>query len=73
MQSTSIFKLFEDISPFIENKKNRAILLSSIGHKILDYLYYLPIKNIESIFCTKWDELKQDHSVVIKVYIKKHS
>ncbi len=72
MQSTSIFKLFEDIGPYIKNKKTRDVLLSSIGIKIINFLYYLPIKNIESIFCSKCDELKQDQNVIIRVYIKKH-
>lgn len=72
MQSTSIFELFSDIDKFVSEKKVKSVLHSLIGSRILDYIHYLPIKNLEILFCTKWSQLKPGNSIVIRTTIKKH-
>lgn len=72
MESTSIFKLFEDITPFIENKKKKDVIFSTIGSRVIDCLYYLPGKYLESIKCTSWNELRDKQNVTLQIYVKKH-
>ena len=72
MQNKSILLLFDEIDTFFNKGKQIDIIKENIGSKIIDLLYYKPIRIISHEICHNWEELKDQKKVIIKVLIQKH-
>ena len=72
MQSTSIKKIYSNISNIITGEKTRNLIIENIGNTYKDLIFYIPYKVVCSVYCDNWGQLLDKKKILIKVLVDKH-
>ena len=72
MQSTSIKKIYSDISNTITGEKTKKLIIENIGNTYKDLIFYIPYKVVSSLYCDNWGQLLDKKKILIKVLVDKH-
>ena len=72
MQSTSIKKIYSNISNIITGEKTKKLIIENIGNTYRDLIFYIPYKVVSSLYCDNWAQLSDKKKILIKVLVDKH-